>query len=95
MRLILAPLAYTDLDQIEVYTVQTWGERQSAAYLADLFDAFDLIVSKPDMGVLRPDFAEGMRALAVREHVVYYRTRDGVCEIVRLLHRRRHVTGVE
>jgi toxin ParE1/3/4 len=95
MRLVLAPLAYTDLGEIQAYTAQTWGERQSAAYLADLFDAFDLIVSKPDMGVLRPDFGERMRALAVRKHVVYYRAGDGVCEIVRLLHRRRHVTEVE
>ena len=80
MRLVLAPLASADLDEIEIYSVQTWGERQSAAYLADLFDAFDLIVEKPDMG-----------ALPVREHVVYYRPRGGVCEILRVLHRRRHV----
>jgi plasmid stabilization system protein ParE len=44
-----------DLNEIEVYTVRIWGERQSAAYLADPFDAFDLISDKPDMGVLRLD----------------------------------------
>lgn len=92
MRLVLAPLASSDLDEIELYTLQTWGARQSAAYLADLFDAFDLIVGKPDLGVLRPDFAENMRALPVREHVVYYRTGTSLCEIVRVLHRRRHMT---
>ena len=91
IRLVLAPLASADLDEIEVYTVQNWGERQSAAYLADLFDAFDLIVDKPDMAVLRPDLADNVRELPVREHVLYYRVREGVCEIVRALHRRRHV----
>ena len=58
MRLVLAPLASADLDEIEIYTVQAWTERQSAAYLADLFDAFDLIVEKPDMGApMRPEGA--------------------------------------
>ena len=91
MRLVLAPLASSDLDEIEIYAIETWGPRQSAAYLTDLFDAFDLILDNQELGALRPDLAENVRALPVREHVVYYRVRPGVCEIVRVLHRRRHV----
>ena len=90
----LAQAAYDDLEQIDEYTLQTWGDEQRTRYLSDLFQQFDLIAENPSLGKLRPELADGVQSLPLREHVIFYEVHAGRCHILRVLHHSRDLNTV-
>ena len=86
---LLALAAYADLEDIDRYTLDTWGSVQRDHYISTLFHQFEVIASSPDMGRLRPELKEGVRSLPVLEHVVFYEQFENNCYVLRILHHRR------
>jgi toxin ParE1/3/4 len=85
----LAQAAYDDLEEIDEYTLLHRGEAQRVAYVSELFRQFDVIAATPGIGRLRPELGEGVHAMPVLEHVVFYELDGSRCHILRVLHRRR------
>lgn len=88
---VLARAAYADLEDIERYTLETWGETQRDAYICALFDQFDAVAGNPALGRARPELAEGVRSLPHEQHVIFYEVVAGRCHILRVLHHARDV----
>jgi plasmid stabilization system protein ParE len=44
---VLGRAAYADLEDIESYTLETWGEAQRDRYISGLFEKFDAVAGKP------------------------------------------------
>lgn len=83
---ILSPDAQADFTDILLYTWQEWGEEQRDQYEATLTQAITGLAHYSEIGERRPGLFQGCRARLVARHVLYYRIRDDIIEIVRILH---------
>lgn len=89
----LARAAYTDLEEIDAYTLATWGGQQRDVYITALFSRFADLAALPGMGRLRPELAEGVRSFPHQQHVIFYELYDERCVILRVLHQSRDVAS--
>jgi len=87
-RVNLRPQALQDLEDIWVYTYETWGEDQADQYIFDLSDGFEKLADHPDKGRACDDIREGYRKYDIGKHIVFYRQTHKGIEIVRILHQR-------
>ena len=92
--ILLARAAYTDLEDIESYTLETWGEDQRVHYVSGLFDRFDAIAANSELGRARPELAVGVRSLPYERHVIFHEILAGRCQVLRVLHHARDVEQV-
>lgn len=81
----LTPAARNDLENIWLYTVQTWSIRQADRYTDILEDTFERLVYMPEMTRARPEFDPAIRAHPSAEHVIIYRTESDHLVILRVL----------
>ncbi|MEQ9465947.1 MAG: type II toxin-antitoxin system RelE/ParE family toxin [Ekhidna sp.] len=87
---ILSEPAENDLDDIFFYSLQ-YGERQAVSYQEKLIATFDRLGKYPDSGIVRDDIREGLRQTISEKHAVFYRIKDGLVFILRVLHHSRDV----
>ena len=87
----LSPAARADVEGIWDYTVRHWGEAQAERYTRDIRDACEALGDGTLSGRSAEDIRAGYRKAAVGSHVMFYRVRADVVEIVRILHRNMDV----
>ena len=79
--------AESDLQAIDDYTIQNWGEGQADLYLKQIHLFCMHLAETPNMGRLWNRQRPGLHRIEQGSHVIFYRqTRDGVL-ITRILHR--------
>ena len=85
--------AQDDIDDTWLYVAQ---DSPSAAdlFLERLEEATANLSTFPEMGVLRDDLADGLRALRVDNYVVYYWRKSDHLMLARVLHARLDVTSI-
>ena len=88
LTLRLSPKARRDIDNIWDYTVERWSEGQAVEYLRSLDSAFEILVEFPRVGRLLNKVEPEVRMYVHRSHVVIYRVRPGVLDVVRVPHSR-------
>jgi toxin ParE1/3/4 len=91
-RLVLSPKAERDIENILRYTGETWGERQLSVYRDEIARALEELRTKPRMGHLSVDLPDTHRLHPFGSHVVIYRLRIPVVEVIRILHKRMSVS---
>jgi toxin ParE1/3/4 len=97
--------ARADLEHILATSLERWGEAGRARYAALIATAMRSIAGDPKSPTTRdrPELSRGVRSMHMRQargsrsvkdpvHVIYYRTRDNVVEVVRVLHERMEPT---
>ena len=82
----ITPRAAADLNRIAVYTLRMWGRRQTTAYLKALTDRFAWLAEYPDIGRTRPEILPELRSFREGSHIIFYRTRGTVIEIISVPH---------
>jgi len=88
---ILKKRADQDLQEIWDYTNNKWGQRQARNYLEQLEARFVLLANNPQLGILRDDIFEGYYSIVEQKHVIFYHMRNGVVEIIRIMHHSRNM----
>jgi len=86
---LLAAAAYTDLEDVERYTLVTWGEQQRVRYITGLFAQFEQLSDNPRLGRPRPELGDGVISMPYERHVIFYELFGGRCHILRVLHHAR------
>jgi toxin ParE1/3/4 len=86
-QLRLTPKARADLLAILDYTIQHWGEEQAEAYLLSLGETMKLLANQPGLGRRIDEIREGYFKFPAASHVLIYRTRPNIVEVVRVLHK--------
>lgn len=76
--------ALADYDDIMRYTLQRWGKKQWSSYKIILDKAFGKIAENPGIGKAR----YGLKMYTAGKHCIFYRVRDKVIYILRILHQR-------
>ncbi len=92
--LIWSPDARTDLADIWAYYTGVAGVETANKIVRDIHAACRPSEDFPLAGRTRDELQPGLRSLAVRPHVVFYRVVGGAPEIVRVLDGRRDLDEI-
>jgi toxin ParE1/3/4 len=87
-RLVLTRRAQRYFRGIQLYTLQQWGVDQAIEYDAAFDRVFETLKDNPWIGRSRDEFRPGLMSFPVEHHVLFYRLKGDVIEIVRILHER-------
>lgn len=87
----VTPRARDDLKNIGRYTEQKWGKLQRNKYLKQLESRFEWLAENPMLDKSRTDIEEGFYSYPQAEHIVFYRYRLEVIEIIGMLHQEMDV----
>ena len=88
---LVSKKAVVDLDEIWLYTVETWSLAQADRYYSLIFDEIDHICEHPTSGKSLDHIRKGYRASKVKSHLIFYRLIDETIEIIRILHERMDI----
>ena len=97
MTIRLSHLAQRDLNEIQRYTIETWGRDQWLIYYRGLVRAFERIAADPDSGRDRSLFAADLRSVNYKRHVIFFAriaAADGEPVILRIVHQRRNMPAL-
>ena len=89
----LSTYAERDIENILTYTIETWGIRQFQKYRDLINHSLDLIGNNPDALTVRKreELFEGGNSYSFGKHVVFFRVKNDIIEIVRILHQKMDV----
>jgi toxin ParE1/3/4 len=87
-------LAERDLEDIWLYTFENWPVEQADRYQNQIMAAIEGLADGSRQGRAIDDIRPGYRKLAVRSHLLFYRSTDtGVIDVIRILHQRMDVSA--
>ena len=86
--------ARTDLDSIWNYYERVAGPSAAEKIVRQIDDVVRLLQEHPFAGRARDEVRPGLRSFAATPHVVFYRIRDDIPEIVRILDGRRDIDNI-
>jgi toxin ParE1/3/4 len=86
MKLDITPAALEDLRSIRLYTLDRWGAFQEERYLDQLWRRFEDIIEDSSRFRFRHDLFPGCQIAAEGRHVILFRVRKDILEVVRVLH---------
>jgi toxin ParE1/3/4 len=87
-RVVLAPRAIADLEDIWDYTAKHWSDEQAERYVRQIQAAIESLAADPRIGRRCDDIRTGYRRLSVGSHVLFYRVNSDEIDLVRILHGR-------
>ena len=71
------------------YSLEQWGDERATDYISALNRAFQTLRDNPHLGAAKDGLYPGLRAFPVERHILYYRIKGDLIEIVRVLHARQ------
>ena len=89
--------AQSDLEDIRVFTIQTWGQDQWHRYFAGIVAMFDHITADKTCGRPRDALRPRMRSIDYQKHLIFFEPithADGAVVILRIVHRRRDIAAL-
>ena len=87
--IVLSPKAKADLSEIWDYTYSEWGVEQAEKYVRDLWSVMQEQTRELTKSVDIGDVRKGYRKVRSGSHVVFFKvTREGVVDVVRILHQK-------
>ena len=81
----LTPAAQEDIENIWMYTAQTWSVGQAERYTDALEETFDRLLAMPEMARERTEFDPPVRIHPSGEHIIVYRIEHDHLAILRIL----------
>ena len=90
MRLIFAPLAVADLEEIGDY-IALDNPPRALSFIRELRTQCRKILDNPLAFPAREDLAPGLRVLPYGQYLIFYRPMDTIVRIERILHGARDV----
>jgi toxin ParE1/3/4 len=92
--IIWSPEARADLSEIWDYYAKTAGRPKADNIAREISNACRPLEDHPFAGRARDELRPGLRSIATRPYVIFYRVRGDVAEIVRVLHGRRDLEDI-
>lgn len=88
-KVILRQEAINDLNDIWVYTIDEWSEKQADKYYATIEFACTQIGKNPELGKEYDGISKNLLGLRTGKHIIFYQviSKDRI-EVVRILHER-------
>jgi plasmid stabilization system protein ParE len=87
MKLRLADRAKADLQDIALYTIENFGQRQADIYRGQLQNGLKTLRQFPMIGMASRDLPSGFLAFRVAQHWICYEVNGDVIEVAALIQR--------
>jgi len=81
----LSPLAENDLEDIWLYSFQSWSLEQADNYVANILASFDGLTAGVNIGRVS-DIRAGYYKYNVGKHIIFYQQSEIYIDIIRILH---------
>jgi toxin ParE1/3/4 len=90
MNLKISRAAELDLEEIWLFSAETWSVEQADRYIHLIFDQLDHLCRQPESGSDVGDLRKGYRRVKVQSHQIFYRISSNreALEVMRILHGR-------
>ncbi|HUH36058.1 MAG TPA: type II toxin-antitoxin system RelE/ParE family toxin [Moheibacter sp.] len=87
--------AQNDLENIWLYTFETWSIEQADRYYNIIFDEIEFIAKNPNSGKEYSQVRKGYLRSKVRLHFIFYKinSKENLVEIIRILHQQMDVVN--
>ena len=86
LKVIFHEEALTDLEEIWLYTFETWSLEQADRYYDLIIKEIDFVSKKPKSGKNLSYLREGYYSTKVKSHFIFYKFSLTELEIIRVLH---------
>ena len=89
--------ARSDLEDIRIFTTQTWGKDQWHRYFSGLVTIFERVTSDKTCGRPRDALRPRMRSLDYQKHLIFFEPithAGGAVVILRIVHQRRDIAAL-
>ena len=93
MKFEISEKAVEDIENIWLYTVETWSVEQADRYYNLLFDEIEYITEHPLFGRSADHIRKNYRCTMVKSHLIFYKYKkmENKVEIIRILHQSMEV----
>ena len=81
----LTPKAEHDLEEIWLYSAETWSPDQADIYIDSLVHTIETLVAMPTIARERNEFDPPVRIQPSAEHLIVYRVQDPLLIVIRIL----------
>ena len=88
--------AFEDIDNIWLYTMETWSAEQADRYYNLIFDEIERIAEYPLLGKDYAYIRKNYRCAIVESHLIFYKyeKQQNFIEIIRILHQSMDVEKI-
>jgi toxin ParE1/3/4 len=86
LKMVFHEEALTDLEEIWLYTFETWSLEQADRYYGLLINEIEFLAKKPTAGKSINSIREGYHSTKVKSHIIFYRFSSAELNIIRILH---------
>ena len=83
---VISKKAISDLEEIWLYTLETWSLEQADRYYNLIVDEINYICKSKNAGKSMEHVRKGYRASKVKSHIIFYRVINDTIEVIRILH---------
>ncbi len=84
---VISKKALSDLEEIWLYTFETWSIEQADRYYNLVIDEIENICKSINGGKSMEHIRKGYRASKVKSHLIFYRiSNEELVEVIRILH---------
>jgi toxin ParE1/3/4 len=85
--------AQNDLENIWLYTFETWSIEQADRYIELIIDEIEYLSEKPNTGKDYSEVRKGYFRSKVKSHFIFYRinSKEELIEIIRILHQQMDI----
>jgi toxin ParE1/3/4 len=90
-KVILTPQARDDLNEIDRFSIENFGEAVATEYMQGFFAAFARLAEYPESAPLLPRITPPSRSLTYRSHRIIHDYQSDTVVIIRILHHSRDV----
>ncbi len=93
MKYKLSLLASQDLENIWLYTFETWSIEQADRYFNLIMDEIEYVAQKPESGFDFSSLRKGYYRTKIKSHLIFYKIdkKNDIVEIIRILHQRMDI----
>jgi len=86
LKVIFQEEALSDLEEIWLYTFETWSLEQADRYYELIIKEIYFVSKKPKFGKNLNSLREGYYSTKVKSHFIFYKFSSTELEIIRILH---------
>ncbi len=86
LKVIIHEAAIFDLEDIWLYTLETWSLEQADRYHKLLYTEIEFLSQKPTFGKNMNHLRPGYYSSKVKSHFIFYKFSASELEIIRILH---------
>ena len=85
VKVLLKPLARSDIKKIWQYTFENWGSNQADTYVSELGNSINSLANNPKLGRPIDNIRSEYRLYQHRHHLIIYQIELSIIEVVRIL----------